>query len=307
MSRERAGRQRAFQPALDGWLESRFLLSAGRIHAQAVHVAPISGQRLNGGRSILITDGDGQQFEVTLTSILQPTVGPQISQGTIRARALPGGRVALIADGTTQDTELAINPVINHPAKHTAHKFSAGLKFDDHLLHVGSITVTSGKINSILGYRSADLSGPLVVGGDTPVNRIAFASILPGASIHVGGDLATLDVLNDLTLDGGPGLVVGRDLDWIDVGGNMTLLNGASVLINRDLGFFAQAAKGTAPGGQGGLVTGDLVIGPGSAIIIGRSLDAPFVVEGNGFGVSRIAAGFPNSTFVFRPGAIVLP
>ena len=47
------------------------------------------------------------------------------------------------------------------------------------------------------------------------VDRIAFESLKPGASIVTGGDVNTLDVFNNLTIGGGPGIAIGRDLNWM--------------------------------------------------------------------------------------------
>jgi hypothetical protein len=308
-TRGRLASQRAFRPTLDGQLESRFLLS-GAARPAALHAAPahrVQIQNANGGRSVIITDSDRAQFEVTLTSSLQVSTQPQITVGTVRARPMSGGRVALTVFGTTADSILAINPVIKSALTGAAHDFAAGQAANDGLLHVGKIRVITGKINSILGYHSADLSGPIAALATTPVNRIAFQAILPGASIAVGGDLDTLDVLTTLNVSGGPGITVGRDLNWIDTGGNLILNDGSSLVVGRDIGLVAQPAKGTGPAGQGGFVLGNLVIGTGSQMVIGRSLAAPFVVDGNGTGLSQVVVGTPLNTFVFRPGAIVTP
>ena len=58
--------------------------------------------------------------------------------------------------------------------------------------------------------RPLDLSGPLVIGSDGLVDRIAFVDLLPGAAIGVGGSLNTLDVLNTVNLTSGPGISVGH-------------------------------------------------------------------------------------------------
>ena len=299
-TRGRRASQRAFRPTLDGKLESRMLLSG--VH----HAPPIKFQAANGGRAVIITDSDGAQFEVTVTSILQGP-GPQITAGIVVAHPMSGGRVQLKAFGTTSDSVLAINPLIKERAKGDSHLIAAGQAGNDSILHVGSIKIVSGKINSIVGYHSADLSGPLTASAPTPVNRIAFESLGPGASITVGGDLNTLDVLHGVFLDRGPGITVGRDLNWFNTGGDFALSNGASLIVGRDIGLTAQPAKGTGPAGQGGLIQGNLVIATGSKIVVGRSIVSPIVVNGNGFGLSQVFVGTPISNFVFRPGAIVVP
>jgi hypothetical protein len=299
-TRGRRASQRAFRPTLDGRLESRLLLK----HNSFIQM-PI--QTINGGRGVLITDHDGAQFEATLTSDLQVPTQPAITAGIIVAHTAPGGRFSLKVFGTTTDSILAINPVIKSPVKFGAHNVAVGQAGNDSILHIDSIKVVSGKISEIVGYHSADLSGQITATGTSAVNRIAFEALLPGAGIAVGGDLNTLDVLTSANLDGGPSIVVGRDLNWINTGGNLTLTGGSSLVVGRDIGLVAQPAKGTGPAGQGGLVQGNLVIGPGSQFVVGRSLAAPFVVNGNGTGMSRVFVGTPLNTFVFRPGAIVTP
>src|SRR5262249_33580032 len=132
--------------------------------------------------------------------------------GTVRAYAMPGGRVGIIVDGSTQNTELTINPLGRPQYKGFAHSFSYGEATRNNLLNIGQLTVTSGQIGAIEGFQTAMLSGPLTVMGTTPINRIALDAILPGASITTGGDLQTLDVLNNIDLSGpGTGISIGRD------------------------------------------------------------------------------------------------
>jgi hypothetical protein len=295
------GRGRAFRPTLaEGSLEPRLLL-AHRAKVAATHVAQKTPGQIqyfvaNGGRTARIVDTDGEQYNVILTnatsSALGNITGINGSPGTIRAYPMPGGRVGLIVDGTGPNTELTINPFGPIIANRgNAHHFAVGESFQDHLLHVGSLVVTSGQIGSILGFRTADLSGPLIVNTTGTVDRIAFEALLPGASIQVGhngfnhgvlgqGDLNTLDVLKGVTLTAGPGIAVGRDLNAFNVGGGVTLLNGASLLVGRDIGLTAQPAKGSGLAGRGAFIQGDLIIGPGSQVNVGRSLDAPFIVQG---------------------------
>jgi hypothetical protein len=320
MSEHRTGgrraSQRAFRPTLDCQMESRLLLSHAKVvHPAAIHTAavpagdpPLKFQTANGGRAVIITDVDGSQFEVTVTSALQVTGTPAVTLGTVRARRMPGGRVGLTVFGTTADSILAINPVTKSPVKGNAHDFASGQAANDRVLNIGEVRIVSGSIGQVVGYHSANLSGPIIAPNVTPVNRIAFENLLPGAAIAVGGDLNTLDVLQNIDLEGGPGIQVGRDLNWINAGGNLTLATGSSLIVGRDLGLFPQPAKGTGPAGQGGFVGGNLIVGPGSQIFITRSLGAPFVVEGNGAGITNIVIGQPSANaFVFRPGAIVLP
>ena len=94
---------------------------------------------------------------------------------------------------------------------------------ETHILNIGQITVNSGSIGAIDGFQTANLVGPLVVSGTTTVDRIAFNSIDPGASITVGGTLNTLDVLQGITLNTGTNsnITIGRDLNLLNVGGNI--------------------------------------------------------------------------------------
>ena len=305
--------RRAFRPSLaDGsGLETRCLLSLARPLSDAtlerfmsfrplnrpnLRLAPIAHtQAANGGRSVVVTDGDGERYQVTVSSILQST-GPTITAGTVHATRLPNGTVGLIVDGTDENSELTINPVIKPAYKGGGHNFASNVARQDGVLHVGFVQVSSGKISSILGYRSAVLDGPIVVADtNTPVNRIAFTALNPGASIQVGNDLNTLDVLKGVNLTTGPGIVVGRDLNWFNTNQDVTLDNGASIAVGRDLGRFLQAAKGTGVGGAGISVLGNFALGTGSTISVGRDIlranseaVAPIVVVGNLSGASNL-------------------
>ena len=130
------------------------------------------------------------------------------------------------------------------------------------------------------------MSGPLVVSGTAAINRIAFYSILPGASITTGGDVNTLDVLNGINLSGaGTGITIGRDLNLLNVGGSLTLSDGANFTIDRNLGLVAQPPKGTGTGSNilslnftsvansivtvsipsvGSYIQGNVIVNPGS-------------------------------------------
>jgi hypothetical protein len=310
MARERAGR-RAFRPALDdGRLEARLVLSQvkalpGRVSAAAAAVqAPVlrdstfvTPHTANGGRALVIDDIDGEKWQLNVTG-----------GGTIRAIPRPGGLVDLIVDGTNTTSELTINPRGHDQRKGTAHDFPVGGVRNDGLLHIGSINVTSGSINSILGFHTADLSGPIIIPGTTNVDRIAFSALNPGASILIGrlgangvaglGDLNTLDVLNSINLTSGPGIVIGRDLNLLNVGGAMTLANGANLVVGRDLGLTPQPAKGSGLGGAGAFILGDLTIDPGSVVLIVRSMD-------NAFRVLGFAAPDTLGRFFVGPGSVL--
>jgi hypothetical protein len=296
----------------------------------------------NGGQSVVITTRDGSRFRLDLNYISNtdttsdeagnqvdaPTTAPTNGSfsssasnypqaaGKIRAYAMPDGKVGIILDGTNENTELTISEVSRFQQKGYAHSYAYGDAYRDHLMNVGQITVNTGQIGSILGFHTATLSGPLISSGTTPVNRIAFQSILPGASIAVGGDLDTLDVYDELTLDGGTGIQVGRDLNLLNVGSNLTLNNGASVVIGRDLGLVLQPPKGTGTGSNvlslnlptisgtnttqtpnpavSAYIQGSINIGPASSFIIGRYIDNTMFIQGSLNGTSRFS--FFNTT-----------
>src|SRR5262249_28312836 len=151
---------RAFRPALDNRLEPRFLLrTQGPVTfgAPKPHDHRFVFMTAAGGRSVLITTPDNQQFLVSVTSNLNNGSTGVTSGGTVRARALPGGRVGLIVDGTTPESSLTINPVNRFQHKGLAHAFSREQSTQTHLLNVGFINVTSGKIGEIAGYHTAVL------------------------------------------------------------------------------------------------------------------------------------------------------
>ncbi len=209
-------------------------------------------QTARGGQNVEVTATDGSHYMITLdyssntlaTNNAEGANGQngaatstesaqQVSQqsasypqpiGTVRAYPMSGGRVGIIVDGSTQNTELAINPLGIPQKKGFAHSFAYGESNRGHVLNVGQITINSGQIGAILGFQDASLSGPLVSEGTSAIDRIAFANILPGASITTGGDVNTLDVLNSASLSGaGTGIFIGRDLNLLNVGGALTL------------------------------------------------------------------------------------
>ncbi len=276
----RSGR-RAFRPTLDGTLETRKLLS---------HISTIRAQTAAGGQAVVVTNTDGAQFFVSV-----------VNGGAVRATAAAGGRVNLIVDGSTVDTLLEINQVSpNHSSTAGAHSFNGNFATRFAKLNVASINVTNGTIGAIEGYRDADLSGPITVNGTNRVDRIAFEQILPGASIRVGGDLNTLEVLNNADFNKSSGLFVGRDLNWFSVGGNLTFENGSNLVVGRDLGLAAQPAKGTGLPGQGIFVNGNLTIAPTSKAAIVRNNDGGVVTNGNFSGVSRFTTVGFNAGYLAR-------
>ena len=271
----RPGR-RAFQPTLDGRLETRLLMA---------QMTAVRSQTAAGGQAVVVTNTVGQQFYVSVT------------EGAIRGIAAPGGRVSFIVDGSTANTLLEINQILPmHRTDHGAHNFNNTLASGTGILNIASIQVTTGRINSIEGYRTAVLSGPITVNGTTAINRIALQAIRPGGSIKVGGDLNTLDILNSANFNKSAGLAVGRDLNWAEIGGDLTFDNGTNMVIGRDLGLTGQAAKGSGLAGQGLFVGGNFTIGATSHVAIGRNigniLAAPgILINGNFSGISRFSLG----------------
>ncbi len=244
------------------------LLSPGAPHTNTNYPRGrgVSTQTAHGGQSVIVATPSGH-FKIQLTQFIPPpgegasattqnpiqgqTPGAGVVQpiGTVRAYAMGGGKVGIIVDGSTTQTELDISPMPFPQQKGYAHSFAYGQSTQTHILNVGQITVNSGSISAILGYHTANLSGPLTVSGNAPVDRIAFNSLLPGATITTGGDLNTLDVLTGANLSGsGTGIHIGRDLNLVNVGNNLALSNGATLTVGRFLGTTPQPPKGTATG-----------------------------------------------------------
>jgi hypothetical protein len=211
--------------------------------------------------------------------------------GTVRAYPMAGGKIGIIVDGTTTQSELDISPVGFPQRKGYAHSFAYAQAAQSHILNIGQITVNTGQLSAINGFHTADLSGPVVVSSDQPVDRISFNALLPGASITTGGDLNTLDVLQGITLNSGPGIVIGRDLNLLNVGTNIDLSNGASIRIGRYLGLQAQPAKGTG-NGSNFLALNQTLLGTNSAAVLPG-------LAGNVQGSFNLGAG---STFTVNSG-----
>jgi hypothetical protein len=293
--------RRAFQPGMDGQLESRQLLSTVRAAAARAPHGLVHVQVANHGRIAEVFTQTGEKFDIILT-------GP----GLVIASPLPGNRVKIVVNGTDQASTLEIDPTQRLRSKGTAHVFDgfpAPSSTQSGFLNVGSLTVNTGSIFQILAYKTANLSGPLLVPGTNTVDRIAFNALLPGASIQVGSpppvsgasgqaDLNTLDVFTNVNLDGGAGIVVGRDLNQINVGGTLNIQGGANIVVGRDIGLTPQPAKGSNPGGTGlgGFIQGDLIIGPESLWTVGRAVENSVVVLGN-------AGGDTRSRFLIPPGS----
>ncbi|HWE38373.1 MAG TPA: hypothetical protein VG406_17510 [Isosphaeraceae bacterium] len=305
MNGDRRGRRPQFRPTLDGRLESRCLLASHR---------PVLARTALEGRGVIITDSTGERFRVFVTDF------PFTSDGgpTMQARPAPNGQVDLYIYGATPNTTLEVDPLPHNGVQISPQgiqngtpqfgltytrmflrNFPQGTKNHDGLLHIRNIIVPNGTLGSILAYRTASLSGSLILPGTTPVDRIALEAVNPGATIATGGDINTLDIFDNLSLSGaGTGLSVGRDLNWMSVGGNVTATDGANFLVGRDVGLVAQPAKGTDTGGQGGLIGGDLAIVAPSVFAVGRALDAPLLVRGHAASITQfsIPSGGQNLT-----------
>ena len=236
--------------------------------------------------------------------------------GTVRAYSMPPSapgqppRVGLILDGTTTQSELDISSVPFPQRKGYAHSFAYGATRQSHLLNIGQIIVNSGVISAINGYHTADLSGSLTIAppplptepGSTPqaqtqtVDRISFDALLPGASINIGGDLNTLDVLNGITLVKGNTIDIGRDLNLLNVGQNLDLSGGGSFIVNRFMGTTPQPPKGTATGSNI-LALNQALVGTGTSTIV-PSLTA--YIQGNmnlgTAGTFKVVGGIQSGT-----------
>jgi len=308
-------------------------------------VGPITRRRLviatqtaRGGQAVEVTALDGSHYKIML-SYTSNTIATNTAEGangqtgnsstaaaasqvatqgatypqpigTVRAYAMPGGRVGIIVDGSTSNTELTINPLGQRQYKGFAHSFAYGEATRNHVLNIGQITVTSGQIGAIEGFQTAVLSGPLTVSGTSAIDRIALDAILPGASITTGGDVMTLDVLNNIDLSGpGTGINIGRDLNLLNVGAGITLSNGANFFIGRNLGLVSQPPKGTGTGANvlslnytnvansiisvtipsvGSLIQGGISISPGSVFALGNIIYNTMYLEGGVTGYSRL-------------------
>ena len=272
--------RRAFQPTLDGRLETRVLMAQMSVRSQTAA----------GGMAVVVTNTNGQQFFVSVT------------HGTIRGTPASGGRVSLVVSGSTANTQLLINQIVPaHSQAKGAHNFNTTLANSNGLLNIAGINVKTGTIGSIEGYHTAILSGPITVSSNNVVDRIAFMAVKPGGSINVGGTLNTLDIANDADFSQGIGVNVGQDLNWTEVGGSLTFENGARLMVGRDLGLMPQVAKGTGNAGQGLYVNANFSVGSTSQVTIGRNLGAPrtdpnvptpgILVNGNLSGTSRFTIG----------------
>lgn len=283
-------------------------------------------QTIRGGGGVQIATPDGSHFRLTITLADSQYDGGLTAQtgstgnnvvpankvqaiGTVRAYPMPGGKVGIIVDGTTSNQQLVIDPLPFPQRKGYAHSFAYGESARNHILNIGSLFVSSGKLNAVLGYHTADLSGPLTIAGGDRIDRIAFNSLQPGAAIGIGGSLNTLDIAEGVNLTTGPGISVQGDLNLLNVGQDVVLTNGSSIIVNRFLGLTPQPPKGTANGsnilslnqsqiGSGtsqvvpsvsGYVQGNFTIGAGSVLKIGSGIAASSITSG-----ANVSGGSPS-------------
>ncbi len=330
--------------------EPPFALNAPRWnrHFRVIHAAAV--QSIRGGQAANVVSVDGSHFRIQLgyesntvatsagdgaggtytqstptpaLGIIQPSSSPVQPIGTVRVYAMPNGEVGIIVDGSNDNTELTINPLPTPIRKGYAHSYAYGQSGVTHTLNIGQITVNSGSIGAIEGFHTANLVGPLVVGGTTTVDRIAFNSIGPGASITTGGSLNTLDVLQGITLNTGTNsnITIGRDLNLLNVGGDITLENGSFIKIDRHLGAVLQPPKGTGTGSNvlslnqpivgtltvaptetsvSGYIQGSVNIVSPSSFVVGGEIFFPLYIIGNVTGTNLITFGSAKGT-AFAP------
>jgi hypothetical protein len=233
---------------------------------------------MRGGKGVRIQDGNGSAFNVIVDT------GP----GTVRGKVNADGTFDITVLGSSAATSLVINPLRPVGKIGKAHTFDPTLGIGDEILELGDIRVVTGKIGNILGYRTANLNGSILLDNDSPINRIALNRLRPGSLIQTTGDLDSLNVFVDADLAGeGTGIDVGRDLNWFSVGGNLTINDGAVLNTDRDLGLTGQLPKDSDPGGQGLKVVGNLTIGAAGAWTVGRNVAGPVLIQGNFSGTDR--------------------
>jgi hypothetical protein len=269
--------ERAFRPSLDGQiaLEPKVLLS----HFHQPYGVPGQVRTAAAGSAVEVTTLQGQTFRIGVT------------HGRVQAKYMGNNQFAVTVVNSAIDSVLRVNPIIDYTGRGTAHTYNSRPNDYPNTVNIGSLTVKSGTIGSILGYRDAVLTGPLVSPGASRIDRIAFYAVNAGASINTGGDVNILNVLNNLTVSGkNTGVVIGRDLNALTVGGNITVSKNAVFSVGRDTGLTPQAQQGTAPdiGSNSAVVTGNLVINSGGKFIIGQHIVGPFVVQGSIAGASNI-------------------
>ncbi len=287
--------RRAFQPAIDGRLEDRALMSHFGYFGYLYPAGHI--QTAFNGQAVLITTQTGQSFYIQVQN-----------GGVVKAYAMPGGKFGLKLIGTNNQSVVTINPLVDSEIKNSAHTFNTRQTTYDGLINIGSISVANGMIDDIEGYKTAVLSGPLIATGTNPIDRLAFDAIAPGANIITGGDVNTLDVATTVTLSGAnTGIFVGRNLNFFSTFGDVSIGNGANFIVGNDIGLNAQPAKGTGPSSipsnattlastnvntffsyQAFSIQGNVSIAPGSTMTFGGAIDSEFFVSGLFTGLTNL-------------------
>ena len=305
-------------------------------------------QTIRGGQGVQIGTPDGSHFRITLQlgdnqydgglsaetgssgNGVVPSTQVQ-AVGTIRAYPTPGGGVGLIVDGTTSNMQVVIERLPFPTRKGYAHSYAYGQSGRSQVLDISSLNVTSGNINAILGYQTADLTGALTVGGTGTIDRIALNNIQPGGSIQIGDTVNTLDIFQNASLTSGSGINIAGDLNLLNVGQDLTLSNGTSFTVGRFAGLTPQPPKGTDTGsnilalnqaligtsgatsstgtlvpGVSAYVHGNVTIGAGSVLtissgianssILGTNTVAPslFLIDGSLNAPSPASFNIPN-------------
>lgn len=283
--------RRDFRPALEGRLEERnftsVLTPAARLLQRRAALVErfarmprgnVSGFPADGGSAIALTDSDSERFRVTVANA-----------GTVRAQRGTMGSVFLVLQGTQDNSEVDVT-LINYPQQTRGnHQFVFPRTLWDRRINLAGVDVTNGRLGGFFGFGTANLSGAFNYPGAETIDRLAFANLLPGASIRTGGDLNTLDIHDDVTLSGAnTGIFIGRDLNLFNVSGNVTLSDGAQIVIGRDVGAEVQLPKGTGLGGRGIRIMGNLTINPGSTLTIQRNVVGQIFIQGNLVGASRL-------------------
>jgi hypothetical protein len=279
-------------------------------------------QTIRGGQGLYVAMPDGSRFRVTIqyadaqspSGLLSPLTGSTGANvipgsvvqpnGTVRGYAMPGGKVGLIVDGTNVNSQLVVDPLPVTQRKGYAHSFGYGETGRTHVLNVGSLNVTSGQLSAVLGFHSVDLSGPLVIGGGSTVDRIALDSIQPGGAIGTGGTVNTLDIAQGINMTSGPGITIGGDLNLFNVGQSVNLAGGASIVVGRFAGLTPQPPKGTG-NGSNILSLNQSTVGTGSVVSVTPSVSA--YIQGNltiaAGSVFRLGSGIANSSILTTGGS----
>ncbi len=265
------------------------------------------GQIRQAGRAVEVTDVDGEHYLISATG-----------GGVVVTYKMLNGQVGVSIEGSNDDTVVLIQKLARFQPAGIAHRFSPGMALQDGTLTIGAFDVPSGRFNSILGFHTAKLAGPLTVSGTGVVDRIAFNEVLPGGGITVGGTLNTLDILDNAEFRGAErGITVGRNLNLFNTGADLTFGHGAQFHVGDSLGAELQLAKGTGESGSTGgtifpgvddvsvAVRGDFTLEEGSFLTV-DTVVRPVIATGTITGVDQIIVAGGNAGF-FDSTGVVLP